>query len=137
LKIIKKNNFSFNEIVSFSENKFRSFLLSLKNNYNAQIRGFDEKIAKFRKGKSDKVFNRIEQDLRICERNQINCFSYFDTGYPPILKTLKQPPKLIFIKGQIKQQDFKAVPIIGSRNPTKYGKEMAEAIAITRITRIL
>lgn len=129
LKIIKKNNFSFNEIVSFSENKFNSFLLSLKNNYDAQIRGLDEKVSRFGKRKNDQVFKRIEQDLRICEKNQINYFSYFDSGYPPILKTLKQPPKLIFIKGSIKPQDFKAVAIIGTRNPTNYGKEMARAIA--------
>lgn len=129
LKIIKKNDFSFNKIVSFSENKFKSFLLSLKTNYKAQIRGFDEKIAKFGKRKSNKVFSRIEEDLRICESNQIKCFSYFDTGYPTILKSLKQPPKLIFIQGEIKPQDFKAVAIIGTRNPTKYGKEMARSIA--------
>ena len=90
-------------------NKFKSFLLSLKTNFNAQIRGLDEKITKFGKRKSNKVFNRIEQDLRICESNQIKCFSYFDTGYPPILKFLKQPPKLIFIKGEINPQDFKAL----------------------------
>ncbi|KKM82725.1 hypothetical protein LCGC14_1316620 [marine sediment metagenome] len=129
MKIIKKNDFAFNEIVSYSEKKFESFLQSLKTNYNAKIRNFDEKIAKFREKKRSKIYNRIDQDLRICKSNQIKCFSYFDSGYPTILKSLKQPPKLIFMKGEIKPQDFKSVAIIGTRNPTKYGKEMARAIA--------
>lgn len=130
LMYIRKNKYSFNEVMNFSEKQFRSIILSIKSNYKIPIRNIDEKVSNFVKKKSKNLINEIQIILNICKENKISCYSFFDKNYPTLLRTLKLPPKLIFIKGEIKPQDYKAVAIIGTRKPTEYGKEMARKISI-------
>ena len=128
LKIIYRN-FSFKEIIEFSEKKLRLLLSDLKKNHNIFFSKIDEKVKNFIKKREDDTFERINQKLKICENNHIKCLSYFDVKFPRILKLIKSPPKFIFLKGQIKPSDEKAVAIIGTRNPTPYGEDMAKNIA--------
>lgn len=129
LKFIKENRDSFSEITQFSEHQFRSFLNSIKRNYKIHLRNIDVKVSSFILKKKESTFLKIEEELKICETNQIKCLSYFDEEFPNLLRRIKLPPKLIFMKGNIRDEDEKAIAIIGSRNPTSYGKEMAEKIA--------
>ena len=128
LKIIK-DRISFSDVVNYTENDFRKLLTNLKSVDEVSIRGIDDKVRKFADKSRGKTFERIKEDLKICQNNNIKCLSYFDKEYPTLLKTLKRPPKLIFIKGDIRQEDKKAVAIIGTRNPTKYGIKMTKLIS--------
>ncbi len=120
---------SFSDVMNFSEAKLKRLLINLKDHEKIPIRKIDEKVALFSKNNNVKTFETIKKDLLLCERHSIKCFSYFEKDYPPMLKQIKSPPKLIFIKGNIKPEYEKAVAIIGTRNPTRYGKEMAKLIA--------
>jgi DNA processing protein len=128
LKIIK-DRVSFSDIINYTENDFRRLLTNLKSVDEVSIRGIDDKVSKFADKSRGKTFERIKEDLQICQNNNIKCLSYFDKEYPTLLKTLKKPPKLIFIKGDIKPEDKKAVAIIGTRNPTRYGIKMTKLIS--------
>jgi len=128
LKIIK-DRVSFSEVVNYTENDFRKLLTNLKSVDEIPIRGIDDKVSKFADKSRGKTYERIKEDLQICQDNNFKCLSYFDKEYPILLKTLKKPPKLIFIKGDIKPEDKKAVAIIGTRNPTKYGIKMTKLIS--------
>ena len=128
LKIINER-VSFNEVVNYTENDFRKLLTNLKSVDEVSIRGLDDKVSKFADKSRGKTFERIKKDLHICQNNDIRCLSYFDKEYPALLKTLKLPPKMIFVKGEIKPEDEKAVAIIGTRNPTKYGIKMTKLIS--------
>jgi len=128
LKIIK-DRISFSEVINYTENDFRKLLTNLKSVDEVSIRSIDDKVRKFADKSRGKTFERIKKDLQICQNNNIKCLSYFDKEYPTLLKTLKKPPKLIFIKGDIRPEDKKAVAIIGTRNPTKYGIKMTKLIS--------
>ena len=128
LKIIKER-ISFEEVMEFSELKFKKLLALLKNESTVSLRDIDGKVRTFANRSRHNYYKEIETELEICEKNDIKCIGYFDKEYPSILKIMKNPPKLIFIKGEIKKEDQKAVAIIGTRNPTSYGKKMAEEIA--------
>ncbi len=128
LKIIK-DRVSFSEVVNYTENDFRKLLTSLKSVDEVSIRSINDKVSKFADKSREITFERIKEDLQICHDNNINCLSYFDKEYPALLKNLKRPPKLIFIKGEIKPEDKKAVAIIGTRNPTRYGIKMTKLIS--------
>ncbi len=45
--------------------------------------------------------------------------------YPEILKKIKKPPKKLYLKGNIKILQEPGIAIIGSRNCSKYGENMA------------
>ncbi len=128
LKIIKKR-ISFDRIMNYSEKEFKTLLYSIKTNDGIKLREIDKKVSNFINLRNEKPFNRIKRDLEICKENQIKCFGYFNEKYPKILKNIGDPPKLIFIKGEIKPEDEKAVAIIGTRKPTAYGEKMAKEIA--------
>jgi DNA processing protein len=48
--------------------------------------------------------------------------------YPANLTTIEDAPHLLFVKGELKPQDEKAVAIVGSRSCTSYGRRVAERI---------
>lgn len=54
---------------------------------------------------------------------------YFDDNYPSLLKRIYSPPVLLYIKGNFTQDDKDSLAIVGTRNPTSYGKKQTEIIA--------
>lgn len=49
-----------------------------------------------------------------------------DTIYPKELRKIKNPPKQLYLKGNVKLLDTFAIAVIGSRKCTKYGEKMAK-----------
>jgi len=50
-------------------------------------------------------------------------------GYPELLGQIKDPPASVNTRGQIIRKDLLSVAIVGSRNPTPYGRHMARIIS--------
>ncbi|MFW9878584.1 MAG: DNA-processing protein DprA [Candidatus Thorarchaeota archaeon] len=129
LKSIKESGYNFNEIINFKETQFKNLLISLKRNNKIPIKNIDEKVYQFVSKNNEDTFSKINRELELCKRHDIKCLSFFDKNFPYLLQTIKPTPKLIFIKGSIKTEDERAVAIIGTREPTQYGREMAIKIA--------
>ncbi len=128
LKIINER-ISFSEILNFSPTKFENLLLNMNKFEKVVIRNIDKKVNNFIYKSSNETYEKIKYNLKICKENNIKVLSFFDEDFPPNLRSIKQPPKLVFIKGSIKKRDKKAIAIIGTREPTEYGREMASKIA--------
>ena len=52
-----------------------------------------------------------------------------DAVYPELLGQIAAPPEKLYVKGTIERQDTLAVAMVGSRQPTPYGRHMARRIA--------
>lgn len=50
---------------------------------------------------------------------------YNDAVYPPLLKQIPQPPLLLFVKGQPEVLSQQQLAIVGSRQPTPTGRQIA------------
>lgn len=63
-----------------------------------------------------------------------------DQNYPSALKTISNPPPVLYIKGTILEQDARSVAVVGTRKVTAYGKsvvhELGEILAHNGITII-
>ena len=129
LKIINKNFDNFDDILDLSKYDFKQLLKSFKKNYNIPLRNLNQTVHNFAKKKNHSIKKNIENILNLCQEKNIKCTSFFEKDFPFILRNIKSPPKLVFIKGNIKEDDDKAVAMIGTRNPTQYGKKMARKIA--------
>jgi DNA processing protein len=57
----------------------------------------------------------------------IRMISYWDDDYPPLLKTIYDPPALLYIRGTL--PDREAFAIVGSRKATAAGLELAHELA--------
>ena len=55
------------------------------------------------------------------------CWIYDD--YPPRLKEIPDPPPVLYYVGTLLPEDECAVAIVGTRNPTSYGREVASVIS--------
>ena len=49
-----------------------------------------------------------------------------DDEYPVLLKTIHDPPNLLYVKGSFEPRDLNAIAIVGSRKCSIYGREQAE-----------
>lgn len=49
--------------------------------------------------------------------------------YPENLKNIHDPPPVLYIAGEIKENDKHAIAVVGSRDPTDYGRKVTAQIA--------
>lgn len=49
-----------------------------------------------------------------------------DAGYPPRLAEIYDPPLLLFVRGELRDEDETAVAVVGTRQASPYGVRMAE-----------
>lgn len=70
-----------------------------------------------------------EEKYKTAERLGIKIVSYLDENYPKNLKNISHSPPVLFIYGEIKPEDEKALAVIGTRKPTPYGRMVAEKFA--------
>ncbi len=69
----------------------------------------------------------MEKQLEYMERQKISFFFVHDKEYPEKLKNIKNPPFCLFVKGQL-PKGKRAVAIIGARECTNYGRQLAKKI---------
>jgi DNA processing protein len=49
-----------------------------------------------------------------------------DPSYPMLLRSIPDPPNVLYVKGAFEDRDLNAIAIVGSRKCTHYGREQAE-----------
>jgi DNA processing protein len=52
-----------------------------------------------------------------------------DASYPPLLKTIEDPPPVLYVKGDWSDPMPPGIAVVGSRRPSTYGKVVAEQLA--------
>jgi DNA processing protein len=68
-----------------------------------------------------------KQSLRV-GKDGIRFITLNCAEYPPGLKNIYDPPPYLFVKGEIIKEDSKALAIVGTRQPSPYGRLIAEKI---------
>lgn len=71
----------------------------------------------------------VEQDLFWAQEPDNNIVTIKDSSYPSLLKEIPNPPLLLFVRGDLKLLELPQIAIVGSRNPTPVGMEIAFAFA--------
>jgi DNA processing protein len=77
----------------------------------------------------------VEKEKRIMEKVGAKIITIFDPSYPPNLREIYDPPALIYVRGEIKEEDKFAVAIVGTRRPTEYGRSVAYKLANELVQR--
>lgn len=71
----------------------------------------------------------VQRDLRTLADVGARIITRWDEEYPANLKSIYDPPALLFVRGEMLPADEKAVAMVGTRHPDRYGIEVAERIA--------
>jgi DNA processing protein len=91
------------------------------------VKGIDNEIASAIKNYVR--CKETEEKHKKAEQLGMKIISYLDDDYPKNLKNISHSPPVLFIRGEIKTEDEKALAIIGTRRPTSYGRMVAEKFA--------
>ncbi len=59
----------------------------------------------------------------------IDIFTMNDPAYPELLKKISDPPVYIYVKGILKPEDYNALAIVGTRQPTHYGRTITHRLS--------
>lgn len=69
--------------------------------------------------------------LNACSRLQdcdAHILTFWDQGYPPLLKTIPDPPSILYVRGTLNPSG-RRLAIVGSRQPTLVGRQWTRQIA--------
>lgn len=71
---------------------------------------------------------KAEEQLEQADKLGCSILSALDEGYPKLLSATKDDPFLLWVRGTLSSTPDKSVAIIGTREPTKHGRLIAERI---------
>lgn len=69
------------------------------------------------------------KEWELMERRGVTAIEHTDSRYPKSLKALRDFPPLIYVKGELLPSDGEGLAIVGTRQCSIYGQEMAEEMA--------
>ncbi|HOO75823.1 MAG: DNA-protecting protein DprA [Thermotogae bacterium] len=105
-------------------------LITLKEGYKLK----NEKIIEIKEKKSEMLFpedydSKKEYYYKELEKYEdIGIINYWDDEYPDILRKIKDPPVIIYYKGDINLIKTHCVSVVGTRKPSEYGKNCCRDI---------
>jgi DNA processing protein len=89
-----------------------------------RIQGIEKHIAQRIKENVDEKY--VTHQLEYLEKNNIKVLTCWDDRYPPRLKKIYDAPVILFYIGDISVLKSDAVAVVGTRNPSQYGKMVTE-----------
>ncbi|MBS1213899.1 MAG: putative protecting protein DprA [Proteobacteria bacterium] len=71
----------------------------------------------------------VDRDLRWLESPQNHCLPLDHQSYPPLLREIPDPPLLLFVSGAPAALQYRQLAVVGSRNPSRQGEQVAHDFA--------
>ena len=74
--------------------------------------------------------NRLDPThiVELCEQDHIDILSLNDERYPQQLRTIADPPPILYVKGTLLPSDSFSIAVIGTRRCTRYGERQTERL---------
>lgn len=72
--------------------------------------------------------NEIRSQLSRMNRANARIVTIWDKDYPENLKKIYDPPVFLFVRGSLLQEDKYSIAVVGTRNPSVYGRHVAEKL---------
>lgn len=79
---------------------------------------------------TEKSLERAQQIYKDIKNLGINVLTIDQAKYPKLLKTIYDPPQILYLKGNLPPNDVIMLSVIGSRRASFYGKKIAEELAL-------
>ncbi|TNF28416.1 MAG: DNA-protecting protein DprA [Bacteroidetes bacterium] len=88
--------------------------------------------------RNSQVLKDAQQEVDFAEKNNVRVISFLDEDYPSRLKHCDDAPVVLYVKGNGNINCERSVAVVGTRNATRYGKEMTEKLveelSVPRVT---
>ena len=84
-------------------------------------------IANLRDGRNEESFRQAEA---IANTPGLQVLTLLSPDYPPLLKTIFDPPAVLYCKGLPLRSDLPAIAVVGSRRSSDYGRMTAKRVSL-------
>ena len=81
------------------------------------------------RGPDDEAKRAIDAELTSLARLGLSCLTLTDPDYPARLKTIPDPPPVLYVSGALSAADQHAIAIVGSRKATASGRTFTEQLS--------
>lgn len=71
----------------------------------------------------------LDKEFALAKKYGLKIMTYTDKDYPENLKNIPDPPIVLYVKGELKEEDKLAIAIVGSRRASFYGLTNAQKFA--------
>jgi DNA processing protein len=71
----------------------------------------------------------LNQTWDYLKQKKIGVLTWQEPGYPRYLLQIDLPPPVLYVRGQLRDEDDWAVAVVGTRRMTKYGRQAAQDMA--------
>lgn len=71
----------------------------------------------------------VDREIKALEKLGARIVSYWDADYPMNLRQISDPPAVLFVRGELREEDRFSVAVIGTRRASEYGRSMAMKIS--------
>lgn len=108
-----------------------SNVLSASTSELIETEGISKELAsRIRKisSQKDSIQKFLEKELKVLEKMDGRIITVWDEDFPPLLKKIYDPPLVLNVLGQFDEKDKYSIAVVGTRQPTNYGKIQAEKI---------
>jgi len=92
-----------------------------------QIQGLDKDVVNGLLNFSQ--WQEIDEEIRRIEEAGATIVPFTDRSYPARLRMIADPPPFLYVKGEFRPDDDKAVAIVGSRSASEYGCRIARDLS--------
>lgn len=95
----------------------------------AEIDGIGPNLAQSIVRSAEESDPAVRGELELAEKHGVELVTIEDEAYPRALRTIFDPPIVLYVKGSISPRDSFAVAVVGTRRATYYGVNQAERLA--------
>lgn len=92
----------------------------------ARVHGIGPDVARSISGWRDHV--DLDAELGRIEASGCQVLTQEDEAYPPLLREIYDPPIVLYLRGSLVPRDRNAIAVVGSRQTTSYGGEVARRL---------
>ena len=71
----------------------------------------------------------LKQEMQKVRDSGTHLITLLDEAYPSLLKTIDDPPPLLYVRGELKPEDNLALAVVGTRKATRYGRDATFMLA--------
>lgn len=103
---------------------FKASLLELRS-----VEGITETIARSILSYGKNLSALAEKEFLLAKQNKIAIITIDNPDFPAILKTMNDPPPVLYCLGDPSCLHDSSIALVGTRRPTPYGERIAEMIA--------
>lgn len=70
----------------------------------------------------------LDEEMEKLERFGVHVLTQNDPSFPPRLKEIYDAPYVLYVKGNLTDEDESAITVVGTRRTTTYGREVTERL---------